>query len=524
MLEAGLREVGPAVGPGTGEHAAVKLWAVLHVVHEPGLGGALDEPLVVEVDEGYEQGGEAQVRLHAPLRVVLVGVALQARDGLVGTAELQRELFGGVEEVAVGVAQRHGRAQVARGVGAFHFHLEAVGLVAAGSDFAEQAVGVVLCGLDAERGEADGGQRVEVGVGGLHEALVVEAVAAGGHVGHVDALVEVGMRTRDEAQAVVVDRVGEQFFVEQRFLHDAHLAEVLAAVDARGVDARGAAEAERHVGRQGAADGVDVEGDEVVIEKIVALVAQGVDDARTFVGEAADVDRHARADERGFGIGPEGWFHLGVVEGLPPLADVVARSGMELVGDAALVALGRGQRVGRGVEVARVVHGDDHGPPAAFGLGGVEDYGGLADFAHEAGETLLAADGVGLRETVESEGDFHEREPLRVGRLAHVGAVGRGLELRVVRLDVHAGEHLLAGGEVFLRTARGERQEQGHAAERLQPFRAGAQGELPDMLYGLGHLRWAAWVGECLGRTAVAGRAAANCGSRLSRPSRCGAS
>ena len=119
----------PLIVPTGREHAAVELRTVLRVVHQRHLAAGDDAPAVAGTQEGADEPGERQAALQAVFEEVLVAVALQSPDGLVGTAQLHAQHLRPPEQVPVLVRQRDRRSQVARRVGAFRLETDGRGFV-----------------------------------------------------------------------------------------------------------------------------------------------------------------------------------------------------------------------------------------------------------------------------------------------------------------------------------------------------------------------------------------------------------
>ena len=132
----------PLIAPGSREEPAVELRTVLHIVKQGHLAGGIDQPTDSPVDKGRDESGELQLGLGAIFHEVLIGVALQTADGLVGTTQLDAQHLATTKQVAVLISQRGRSAQVARRIRTFRLETQRRGLVVLQEDLAIQRVGI----------------------------------------------------------------------------------------------------------------------------------------------------------------------------------------------------------------------------------------------------------------------------------------------------------------------------------------------------------------------------------------------
>ena len=93
-------------------------------------------------EERRHESRKHQLGLYRILRIVLVLIALQSGDGLVGTTQLHTQLLAATEQVPVGISERSRRTQVARRIGALWLEGNGRRLVGAYLDVAIQEIAV----------------------------------------------------------------------------------------------------------------------------------------------------------------------------------------------------------------------------------------------------------------------------------------------------------------------------------------------------------------------------------------------
>ena len=76
-----------------------------------------------------EQTGKLQFCLNIVFYVVLVLIAFETGDCLIGTTQLKTERLGATENIPVGIGDRSGSAKVARSIGTFRLETDAVATV-----------------------------------------------------------------------------------------------------------------------------------------------------------------------------------------------------------------------------------------------------------------------------------------------------------------------------------------------------------------------------------------------------------
>ena len=126
----------PAVAPCRGEHAAMEFRTVLKVpAHGELAVGCL--PLSETArKEGCHESREHHLSFYGILLIVLVLIALQSGDCLVGSTQLDAQLLATPEEVSVGIGERSCRTQVACRIGSFRLEGDGRWLVGADLDMA----------------------------------------------------------------------------------------------------------------------------------------------------------------------------------------------------------------------------------------------------------------------------------------------------------------------------------------------------------------------------------------------------
>ena len=126
----------PAVAPCHGEDAAMELRTVLEVPRHRILRiGSLSSSEILRQQRCYE-AWEHQLALYRILLIVLVLIAFQSGDSLVGTTQLDTQLFATPEEVSVGIGERSRSTQVASRIGSFRLEGDGRRLVGADLDIA----------------------------------------------------------------------------------------------------------------------------------------------------------------------------------------------------------------------------------------------------------------------------------------------------------------------------------------------------------------------------------------------------
>ena len=126
----------PAVAPCRGEHAAMEFRTVLKVpAHGELAVGCL--PLSETArKEGCHESREHHLSFYGILLIVLVLIALQSGDSLVGSTQLDAQLLATPEEVSVGIGERSCRTQVTCRIGSFRLEGDGRWLVGADLDMA----------------------------------------------------------------------------------------------------------------------------------------------------------------------------------------------------------------------------------------------------------------------------------------------------------------------------------------------------------------------------------------------------
>ena len=124
----------PAVAPSRGEHTAMEFRTVLKVpAHGELAVGSL--PLSETArKEGCHESREHHLSFYGILLIVLVLIALQSGDSLVGSTQLDAQLLATPEEVSVGIGERSCRTQVACRIGSFWLEGDGRWLVSADLD------------------------------------------------------------------------------------------------------------------------------------------------------------------------------------------------------------------------------------------------------------------------------------------------------------------------------------------------------------------------------------------------------
>ena len=126
----------PAIAPCRGEHAAMEFRTVLKVpAHGELAVGCL--PLSETArKEGCHESRKHHLSFYGILLIVLVLIALQSGDSLVGSTQLDAQLLATPEEVSVGIGERSRRTQVACRIGSFRLEGDGRWLVGADLDMA----------------------------------------------------------------------------------------------------------------------------------------------------------------------------------------------------------------------------------------------------------------------------------------------------------------------------------------------------------------------------------------------------
>ena len=163
----------PLVAPSCCQHSAVELGAVLRVVYQAHIARGQRTTAEVATQEWHDESRETQSCLDAILRKVLIAVALQPLDGLVGATQLQAERLRASEQVAVLVGQRCCRSEVARRVGTLGLETQRARLVGQYLYLSveQRGVGVLFKG---DVGVSHGPQSAKVVVGVLQVGSAVQ--------------------------------------------------------------------------------------------------------------------------------------------------------------------------------------------------------------------------------------------------------------------------------------------------------------------------------------------------------------
>ena len=96
----------PLIFPRYGEHSAMELRTILHIVVGRELRCSIDSTTEATRQERSDKSGEGKVRTDAIFHIVITGIALQSSDGLVGTTQFDREILRTTKDVTVLEGQR----------------------------------------------------------------------------------------------------------------------------------------------------------------------------------------------------------------------------------------------------------------------------------------------------------------------------------------------------------------------------------------------------------------------------------
>ena len=119
----------PSVAPCCRQQATVKLRTVLCVIEQRHLTGGVHRLSHVLVHEGRYESRKLQLHLRAIFHEVLVRVALQPLDGLIGTTQLHTQQLAATKQVVVLIGYRRSSTQVARRVRTFRLETDGRGFV-----------------------------------------------------------------------------------------------------------------------------------------------------------------------------------------------------------------------------------------------------------------------------------------------------------------------------------------------------------------------------------------------------------
>ena len=126
----------PAVAPCRGEHAAMEFRTVLKVpAHGELAVGCLPLSETARKERCHESR-EHHLSFYGILLIVLVLIAFQPGDSLVGSTQLDAQLLATPEEVSVGIGERSCRTQVACRIGSFRLEGDGRWLIGADLDMA----------------------------------------------------------------------------------------------------------------------------------------------------------------------------------------------------------------------------------------------------------------------------------------------------------------------------------------------------------------------------------------------------
>ena len=119
----------PLIVPSGREHSAMELRTILRVVKQRHLTGGSNPAPDVATQEGEDESWERQSALHAVFEVVLILIALQTSDSLVGTTQLNAECFRTLKQIAVLISQRSSSSEVASRIRSLRLETDGRGFV-----------------------------------------------------------------------------------------------------------------------------------------------------------------------------------------------------------------------------------------------------------------------------------------------------------------------------------------------------------------------------------------------------------
>ena len=102
----------PFISPGRRKQTPVKLRTVLHIIKQRHLTGGVHRLPHMLVHKGRDESRKLQLHLRAVFHEVLVRVALQSLDGLVGATQLHAQHLAAMKQVAVLIGNRSCRSQI----------------------------------------------------------------------------------------------------------------------------------------------------------------------------------------------------------------------------------------------------------------------------------------------------------------------------------------------------------------------------------------------------------------------------
>ena len=120
----------------------MELRTVLHIVKKGHLTGGVHLLTDMFVDKGRDESGELQLSLGTILHKVLIGIALQTANSLVGTTQLDTQHLTTTKQVTVLISQRGGCAQIASCIRTFRLETQRRGLVGLQLDMTIQRVSI----------------------------------------------------------------------------------------------------------------------------------------------------------------------------------------------------------------------------------------------------------------------------------------------------------------------------------------------------------------------------------------------
>ena len=411
-------EAVPAVAKGSCHHAAVKLRAVLRVVHQAHFCGGLCPLAELTTGKGELEVGKSDTHLCTVLYIILVGVAVQSPDGFVCPSQLDAEELGSAEDVPVLVGCQDGSPQVTGRVGSFQFQADGVDLAGEQRDIGMEQGTVVRFGRKLHVGAHHSSQSHHPRVSVLYVRFPVQVslVDLAGSMQHLGTYAQRGGRVVALHEVYVPDAIN---------LVGLGLRKPVPAIGP---------EFHFQVHLPVAHCGIGLKVDEILVEPVVAVVEQEGVQPRPFSLQLVQVEVHARV-EQGLAVdavqqGGNAFILYLAVE----RAHLVAWAGINLVEQMGLVAFGQCDGTHGSVQVTLMLHGGLQVVLCLQGCLFVIDDRCFSQLAHKAVDALGA---IGAGQTVDAQRRLHTREPPVVGVLAYVALQVRGFERGTVAIQAH---------------------------------------------------------------------------------------
>ena len=431
----------PPVVPPCRHHPPVELRTVLRVVEQRQLAGGYRPPAYLPAQEGHDESREAQPALQTVLDEVLVAVALQPSDGLIGSAQPDAQRLRSPEQVAVLIGQRGGGSQVARRVGALRLEADGRRLV---------GLQVHLCversrisrRLETDVRIAHGSQAPEVVIGVLQVILR-----------EVCPRLQEGILTEHSAAQMYHRVIGSPAGVGD-------VAYLVARVGRRQSLARAIGlQYQCQVHLPVLSQRVSPEGDILLVEPVVAVVAQERRQPRALIVQRIHVEPHALPQPAVVSRQqPRDGRVLDVVAHRP---HIVGLAWVQHVDGVQLLPFPLGIELHLRIQVAQVLQCQLQVVARQLRLHRVEDHRGLTQALQRAIDPFGR---IAARQRIDAQGYLQRREPARVALLPHIFLQLRGIDVTILAVGhhLHPVEQHLAVGDV----TRGRTRAQQEHAQR----------------------------------------------------------